>query len=275
MDGQKMKFCINTLMMSPSLRIFDKIKIASKNNFLGIEPWINELEHENCKDVLSCCKDYGIEICTVEQICGWFENDGELMGVTDDHYHILEECKRRMSICASLECKWIIATPAFSHRNHFSSWEQGVVYFNELWNIGKEIGCLPTIEFMGQTKQINNFSKCEKFLKDVDKGTMIIDAYHLWKSGGQMDEFINFDKEKISAFHISDADKNISRENHMDRNRVMPTDGQIDLYKFAEAVKSTGFNGFVNAGVYNKKLWDQDPNEICIKLHDSLSKLFF
>lgn len=275
MDGQEMKFCINTLMMSPSYNIFDKIKIASKNKFLGIEPWINELEYENLKDVLNCCKDHGIEICTVEQIRGWFENDGELMGVADNHHEILEECKRRMNICASLECKWIIATPAFSHRNHFSSWEQGVVYFNELWNIGKEIGCLPTIEFMGQTKQINNFSKCEKFLKDVDKGTMIIDAYHLWKSGGQMDEFINFDKEKISAFHISDADKNISRENHMDRNRVMPTDGQIDLYKFAEAVKATGFSGFVNAGVYNKNLWDRDPNEVCIKLYESLSKLFF
>ena len=262
-------------MFSPELDIFDKIKIASNNNFIGIEPWIDELEHKNIKDIKKCCEDFNVQIPSVQNINGWFENDGDLMGVSDNHEDIILECKKRMELCVSINSKWIVAAPAFSHRNHFGSWEQGVNYFNELLKIGKEMGCLPSIEFIGQTKQINNFEKCKKFIEDVNsEGTMIIDSYHLWKSGGSMEDFLNYDKNKISVLHISDADKNIDRKSHMDRNRVMPLDGQIDLRKFASVAKSIGFDGFVNAGVYNKKLWELDANEVCKDLHDRLTLIF-
>ncbi len=270
-----MKFCVNTLMISPELNIFQKIKIVAKHGFQAIEPWISEIENENPKDIVKVCNDYNVSIPTVEQIRGWFENDGGLMGVSDNHIEIMDECKRRMHLCASINAKWIIATPSFSHRNYFASWQQGIDYFNELIDIGRNVGCLPSIEFMGQTAQINTFEKCRDFLKNVSsQGTMIIDAYHLWKSGGLLDAFKNYDTEKISVFHISDANKNISREKHMDRNRVLPLDGQIDLYKFADTVKNLNYFGFINAGVYNKKLWESDIDIMLRNLYERFQLLF-
>ena len=60
---------------------------------------------------------------------------------------------------------------------------------------------------------VDTFLKCKKFIDDVNsEGTMIIDSYHLWKSGGETDDFLGYDKNKISVLHISDADKNINRQ---------------------------------------------------------------
>lgn len=250
----KIKFALNTLMLNPDLNILEKIKIASKAGFCGIEPWINELTSPS--DIKKCCSDYGISIPTVELLNGWFENDGELMGVKNSHDAIIEECKRRMNICADIGAEWIICTPSFSHRNHFGSWDQGVEYFRELITLGEVTGCKPTIEFMGQTGQIYNFDLCKKFIEDVGHDArMIIDSYHLWRGGGKIDDFNGVNKEKISVFHISDADKNIIRENHMDRDRVMPLDGHINLFLFANLIHDIEYDGFVNIGVYNRSLW--------------------
>ena len=272
-----MKYCINTLMFSSKLDIFEKIKISSMAGFEGIEPWINEIENENPKDIVKCMSDNKISITTITGLFGWFENDGQLMNVTDDRHAITDECKRRLELGAKINCPYAVSTTSFSHRNHFANWQQGIDRYSELIDIGKSIGCMPTLEFIGQTSQINNFFLCEKFLKDVKKESkMIIDSYHLWRGGGSTDDFKNYDPNKISVFHISDANKNIPRTQHMDRNRVMPLDGQIDLMLFARTIKKINYNGFVNIGVYNKCLWSLNPLEMATnpfkKLHEDFDQ---
>lgn len=259
-------------MFSPELNLIEKIKVASVVGFHGIEPWVEELQKFPAKDVVKCCGDCGIEITAIQQLKGWFETDGGLMNVSNDHINIFDECKRRMELAISVGSKWIVSAPSLSNRGFFNDWSQGVFYFKKLLEIGKSIGCLPSLEFLGQTKQIYNFSLCEKFIDDVkdDSATMIVDSYHLWRGGGEMNDFENYPKEKISMFHISDADKRIERDIHMDRNRVLPLDGKLNLNLFAESIKKIGFDGFVNAGVYNKSLWDIDPIQMA---YDCLNRM--
>ena len=270
-----MKYCINTAMYNQDLGILEKIKIAAKSGFDAIEPWIYELENINLKDVVNCCKDYNIKVSSVEVLYGWFENDGGLMGVENNHQSIMDECKRRIEISKNIESKFIIAAPSFSHRGFTANWEQGVNYFKEILDLGKSMGCIPSIEFMGQTEQIKTFELCKSFINDVgNDATMIIDAYHCWKSGGSVYDFDGFDKDRISVLHISDADKNIKREDHMDRNRVMILDGQIDLMGFAKTAKKIGFDGFVNVGVYNKSLWKLNPYDMSETIINRLNEIF-
>lgn len=258
-----MLYCINSSMFSEDLNIFKKIKIASAAGFDGIEMWHKEIKNENLKDVKNCLNDYGIKPTTLIGITGWFENDGSLMDVNDDEIEIFEECKKRMNMAAEINCPYIISVPAFSHRNHYASWEDGLNRYKKILDLGSSVGCSPTMEFIGQSSQINNFFTCKKFLNELQQNaTMIIDSYHLWRGGGHMDDFRNYDKNKISLFHLSDANKNISRTEHKDRDRVMPLDGKLDLYLFAKTIKKIHFQGFINLGVYNKKFWTLNQLEM-------------
>ena len=262
-------------MLNPDLDLFEKIKIASVSGFQGIEPWINEFEFVCKKDLVKCLNDYGVEVPTSIAIKGYFENDGDLMGVEDNHLVIFNECLRRIELSVEIGAKFIVAIPALSNRNHFTTYQQSISYYEKLLELGERIGCNPTLEFIGTTKQIYNFELCEKFLDNfVSKPTMVIDAYHIWRGNGHMDDFLNFDARRVSCFHISDADKMIDREIHRDRDRVMPLDGKIDLHKFAENVKKIGYTGFISAGVYNPNLWNMDQYEMARKCRESLKNLF-
>lgn len=262
-------------MFSSDMNLLEKIRVAGESGFDGIEPWVNEFELLSIKDVVKCCNDYNILIPTMIKIAGWFEDDGGLMNVGDNHDEIIEECKRRMDLSVSVGCGWIVAVPCFSHRGKVGEWNKGVDYFCELMDIGKVIGCDPTIEFIGQTDLINNFSICKKFIDEVGNGCrMVIDSYHLWRGGGSVDDFVGIDASQVSVFHISDADRMILREDHRDSDRVMPLDGKIELEKFAMNVKNVDSNCFVNIGVYNKKLWLMNSFEMCRDSLKRLRKLF-
>lgn len=270
-----MLFCINSSMFSDNLNVFEKIKIASMAGFDGIEIWYYEIRNQNLSDIKKCLNDFNIKPTTLIGLSGWFENDGELMNVTDDEKEIFEECKKRINAATQIGCPYIIAVPSFSHRNHFASWQDGLNRYKKILELGKSIGCKPTMEFIGQSYQINNFFDCKKFLHDLyEDATMVIDSYHLWRGGGSMDNFHDYDKNKISFFHISDADKNIERTKHRDRDRVLPLDGRLDLNLFAKTIKNINYNGFVNLGVYNKYLWELDQLEMAKHSLEKMKKIF-
>ena len=271
-----MKFIINTKLIDPA-SIEQKIKIASETGWDGVELWIRDID--NCKykpsQINRIMNDFGLECPTLEQINGWFENDGGLMGVSNNHADILGECRRRLEIAKELSCRYLIACPSFSHRGFSASEQQGVEYFIELLNIGKEIGVMPSIEFMGQTGQINTVDSCLSFLNKVDEpdAKMVVDAYHLWKGSGTIDDFKKVKLEQISVLHISDADPDISRCNHWDRHRVIPTHGCIDLNRFVSICHSIGYDGDICVGVYNPKYWS-NYEESSLMAIESTKKLF-
>lgn len=272
-----MKFIMNTKFINP-LSIKQKISIASKNKWDGLELWVDDIT--NCEYKLSeinhMMKDAGLDCPTLIKINGWFENDGELMGVKNNHVSIMDECRRRLEIAKELGCKYLIACPSFSHRGFFASENQGVDYFLELLEIGREIGVLPTIEFMGQTGQINTVESCSRFLDKVNQpdAKMVVDSYHLWRGAGTVENFNSVPLERISVLHISDADPNISRCDHMDRNRLIPTHGCIDLKRFAEICKNKKYNGHICVGVYNPKYWNdcEESSRIAIQCTKELFK---
>lgn len=255
-----MNFILNTKLIDPA-SIVEKISIASKTGWDGVELWIEDIDACGYKPskINKILKDFGMYCPTLEKINGWFENDGGLMGVKNDHNSIMLECRRRMEIAKELGCKYIIACPSFSHRGFFASEAQGVNYFCELLEIGKEIGVLPSIEFMGQTGQINTIETCLSFLKKINdpSAKMVVDSYHLWKGSGNVDGFEKADLSEISVLHISDANPNISRSDHWDRHRVFPGHGCIDLKKFAKICSSKKYDGDVCIGVYNPLYWSE------------------
>lgn len=253
-----------------------KIEIAAKAGYDAIEPWIKEIDEfitrgGTLKEIKDCLDTNNIVISSVEQLVGWWELDGDLMSVADDHNAILEECKRRLAICDELDGRYLIMTPTFSHREHYATIEQGVKYYQELLSLGYKT--IPTIEFMGQTGQIDTIEKCIDFINKVGNAKMVVDAYHLWRGGGKIEDFRKATKDQISVLHISDCNPLISRKHHWDRNRVMPGDGGIDLKLFIQIAKELDYDGFLNIGVYNQSLWSRNPHEVAKEGLDKMKSL--
>lgn len=248
-----------------------KIRAVAAAGFQAIELWTDEVEafvHAGnpLSEIRRLLADHGLSCFSAIKIEGWFENDGSLMGVTDDHAAILGACRRRLELSAELGASYLIAYPSYSHRGFPTPpIEQGVDYFRELLAIGRSMGVLPTLEFLGQSAQINTFDTCTDFLRRVGDADarMVVDAYHLWRGTGKIDDFARARPDQISLLHINDADPAIDRRAHRDRDRLMPGDGIIGARRFFSIARAIGFSGVVSLGVYNRKLWERDPFEVC------------
>ncbi len=262
--------CMNTQTIYAET-LPNKIRNSAKAGFTAMELWIDEVE-DYCKqghtlaDVNRMLADNNIKCLSTIKIEGWFENDGELMGVADDHRQIMGECRRRMEIAKTLGSPYIIACPSYSHRGHSAELQQGVDYFYEILELGREVGIVPTIEFLGQSGQINTIEICMDFLKRVNHpdGKMVVDSYHLWRGGGKIEDFAKADVSIVSMLHINDITPEIDRAVYRDRNRILPGDGVLDLTRFIAIAREMGYSGVVSLGVYNRALWERDSLEVCI-----------
>lgn len=268
----ELNWCLNTLYIKPH-DIKSKIETCSKFGFKGVELWVEEIE-DDPKLVKKILNDNGVYACSVEKIVGWFENDGELMGVPSNHLKIMDECKRRMELASMIGSNKIIACPSFSHRGFHAPLNQGVDYFKELVDIGKSYEIEPVIEFMGQTGQINNISSVLKFLSFIDNSRTIVDAYHVWRGGDSMSNLFKLKLNQIGMLHISDASGSIPRLEHKDRDRLLPGDGCIDLKGFLKNISIIGYNGNISLGVYNPKFWELSIFEAVKLARDKCNELF-
>jgi len=247
-----------------------KLKATAAAGFTGVELWLEDLIGWRAGEVRHLLNDHGLTAVSLEKIAGWFEIDGDLMGVGDQD--IEDECKKRLSLAAHIGIPYVIAVPSFSHRGRSATLAQGVDRFRRLLKIGRQEGATPTIEFMGQTAQINTAERCVEFLNLVGAGRMVVDAYHLWK-GGSIQDFTLVGKDQISLLHISDADPLVAKKDHRDRDRVAPGSGIIDLKRFITIAKDMEYFGPISVGVYNPVWWDRDPESVAKIHYESLGEL--
>jgi len=272
-----MKFAINTKMISDHYNLLEKIKMANKAGFNGVEPWVYEASNKCVvEDSVKYCKDYNMSIPSLQSIVGFMELDGGLMNVGNSELEIFEECKKRLEIADLLNAEYMICGVPNNHRGFNVSWEDSVKRYSELNSFCvKNFKCKLTVEFMGQTSLINTYQKCLNFLNDISqKSYMVVDAYHIWKTGGDMDCFKKCNLGDISVMHISNADKNIERKLHRDRDRVLLNEGQINLKLFANTVKQIKYNNFINVGVYNSDKTSQDVKKFLEQTLKDLHQLF-
>lgn len=262
--------CLNTQTIY-SETLPNKIKHAAMAGFTAIELWIDEIDAfctggNRLSDVRRMLEDHGLRCLSTIKIDGWSENDGSIMNVADDHDAIMAECERRMVIARELGSPYIIACPSYSHRGYPTpAITQVVAHWRELLELGERIGVVPTVEFLGQSHQINTIEKCIDLIERTchPQAKMVVDSYHLWRGGGKSTDLAKAHPGIISMLHINDMNPAIDRIIHRDRDRLMPGDGGLDLDSFIRIADEIGYNGVVSLGVYNRALWERDSLEVC------------
>ena len=88
-----------------------------------------------------------------------------------------------------------------------------------------------------------------------------MDAFHNWNSGSTESELRSIPVDRISHYHIDDADPAKEAGTQTDPDRVMPGDGQIDLRAEIKALKEMGYDGTVSLELFNQSWWEVDPRE--------------
>ena len=247
--------------------VADAVRIAKGSGFRGVDIDIEEPERYGVNRTKAILAEIGM------RIGGWVLPVE--IGADDDRFRSdLEELPRWASLLSGLDCN-VFITFMMSGSNEFpceENFDRMRGRFNQIGSILKDYGCVFGIEFLGP-KTIRSGLRYE-FIHDlpgmlelcdaVDTGNMgvLLDSWHWYTSGGNLDQIRGLRPEQVVYVHINDAPRGVPLEEHVDNKRAMPMEtGVIDLPGFLRALDEIGYPGPVTPEPFNDALKQMPPEE--------------
>lgn len=252
-----MKYCLNTSTIKP-VRLLDKIQWVGEAGYDGIELWINDVfeyvaRGGEVSDLEKALSDQGLIVPSVIAMRQWGDFEGW------EHQLVLDEARRRFALGARLGAPFIVATPPLENpkTSHLAT------RYRELLEIGREEGIRPTFEYISFFNSVYTLNRAWEIVQEADDpdATLILDAFHNWNSNSTMQDLRAIPLERISHYHIDDADPVKPSGSQKDPDRVMPGDGQIDLSAEIKVLREIGYDGTVSLELFNSDWWAKNPQE--------------
>lgn len=252
-----MKICLNTSTIK-TVPLLEKIKLVGQAGYSGIELWLNDIwefvaRGGEVREISRALDDHGLIVPSVIAMRQWGDFEGW------EHQLVLDEARRRFALGARLGAPFIVATPPMENpeTSHLAA------RYKELLQIGREEGIKPTFEYISFFKSVHTLKRAWEIVQQADDpdGTLILDAFHNWNSGSTSEDLMKIPLERISHYHIDDADSQKPALTQTDPDRVMPGDGQIDLQSEIKLLKQKGYDGTVSLELFNQEWWKKDPRE--------------
>ena len=252
-----MKICLNTSTIKP-VPLLEKIKLVGEAGYAGIELWLNDVwefvaRGGEVSEISRALDDHGLIVPSVIAMRQWGDFEGW------EHQLVLDEARRRFALGARLGAPYIVATPPLENpkTSHLAG------RYKELLEIGREEGIKPTFEYISFFKSVHTLRRAWEIVQETNDpdATLILDAFHNWNSDSTTQDLIDIPLDRISHYHIDDADPQKPALTQTDPDRVMPGDGQIDLQTEIKLLKEKGYDGTVSLELFSQYWWDKDPKE--------------
>ena len=136
--------------------------------------------------------------------------------------------------------------------------------YRELLELGREFGVKPAMEFLGFVDGVNQVKHAWEVMEVADHpdSTIVLDPFHIYRGGGEIEDIKGIPGEKIAVFHFNDAPAEPARAEQSDADRVYPGDGILDLGQMISIVTDAGYTGVISLELFNPSYWEQDPAEV-------------
>lgn len=254
--------CLNTSTIMPR-PIREKIESAARAGYDMVELW--------CADVETFLKEggsvpalraqlhhAGLRVPSMIALTEWADVEPSAF------VRYLDVARERMETAAALGCPRIVASPPF--RQSIDLAVAGERY-GQLLALGRRIGVLPSMEFLGFVPQINNIRTCLEVVaraNDPD-ATIVLDPFHIFRGGGSFEDVRLVPGHRIGICHFNDAPGDKPRESQGDGDRVLPGDGVLPLAELVRSLRAVGYHGPISLELFSKALWAQDAFEVAAK----------
>jgi sugar phosphate isomerase/epimerase len=253
--------CLNSSTIRPA-GLKEKIDVAAKAGFDGIELWVNELEKYEAEG--GDLKTLGAEIrdrgLFVPNIIGLWD----CMPMEEDAWqNSLAATRNRMRMSAWVGAKHAAAIPA-PDRADFDL-KIGTDRYRELLRIGREeFGLIPAFEFVGFFKGVYRLGQAAAIALDADDpdACLVMDTFHLFRGGSGFNGVRLLHGKMIANFHWNDVLTEPPREEQGDKHRVYPGDGVLPLVQVLKDLKAIDYHGPLSLELFHPEHWQQDPLQV-------------
>jgi len=252
--------------------ILSDVRIARDAGYQALEVHTDKLwrylEAGGTAAALKAALDaFGIEAAAIDIIGG--------IEVTDraGRDELFARTRRLVDVAVEIGAPTIQVNPFSAHDG--LSVEENIrltaINLTEIADIGAAKGIRFQIEGAAWTP-IHTLADCLRLIDAVgrDNVGLVIDYWHFWASrGAEPKEIADLSADLIYGVHICDGYRPGVGEPWVDERElrgVLPGDGALPVAEWTDAIKATGFDGYISGEFLNRQLWERDHLEVATEM---------
>ncbi|MFW6158476.1 MAG: sugar phosphate isomerase/epimerase family protein [Planctomycetota bacterium] len=234
-------------------RLKDTLRLVKRAGFDGVGIWVNTIEDwvgsgRGIAQMAGLVRDAGL---AVHEVC--------FVPVFDQDDRLLDQ-SRVFDWAAELGCPNVIAIygrptdPLEVARENWATFVAQV----------EHTGVSPTFEFIGPWPAYNSPDAAWEVVQaGPELGSIVLDAFHFWRGGGDLDGLDRVPGDRIALVHLNDV-KDVPREEAKDSDRTYPGEGIIPLEEILRRLDANGFDGPLSVEIFGE-LQKEDPDEVAVR----------
>ena len=245
-----------TLDTTPLARILDVVR---ETGWDGIElrrvDFLRAAEAgDSAERVIERVRTTGVPVACVGVELGWMWSHGEertrLLRVFD------EQCAR----AAALECATVMSA---SDRGR-GDLREAAANVRAAGDVAARHGVRVAVEFNSQAEQLNALAPMRELLALAGhpRCGLLLDAYHLVRSGGKPGDVDDMAGSEIAYVQFSDVPRSGLVPGQA-TDRLPPGAGAVPFREFFAKVAAKGYTGYASYEAPNPQAWSRPPADVC------------
>jgi 2-keto-myo-inositol isomerase len=218
--------------------------------------------------VLDTIRAERMPVCTLGCEYGW------LFATGDESKRLFADLKQTCDNAKALNCSQVMTAPG----PFVGPMKDAIENLKRGADLIGEHGLTLAIEFNSQHDVINCIDRLRELIDGAGRKNagMLLDAYHLERSGAGGRGFEGVDPSELAAFQYSDAPPApVQAGVKRPTDRLLPGKGVVRWLEVFKLLKEKGFMGHLSYEAPNPELWKRSPVEVCreaVELTRSLIK---
>lgn len=208
---------------------------------------------QSAEQVLDLVKASGVPVACVGVGLGWMFAEGA------ERKRLLQAFAESCRWAAELQCNMVMS-PVDPGRGDV---QRAVASIREVGDIAAEDGVRLALEFNSQAEQFNTLDRLREVLAQAGHSHcgLLVDSYHLQRSGGHPREFQDLASEELVYVQYSDVAGDGLKPG-MITDRLPPGKGTVPFAEFFQALEEKGYRGYLSYEAPNPLSWARDPEEV-------------
>ncbi|WP_036626010.1 sugar phosphate isomerase/epimerase family protein [Pantoea sp. AS-PWVM4] len=197
---------------------------------------------------------------------------------TNDRIALLEEAEKitREAVEIGTDTVMVLPRKGIDHLSDAEIMDIMTDNIAAIATIGERHGIRYMIELPAFTK-FRTLKQGLEVIERVGKKNVgiVVDFWHFYAAGCTPEEVSRMNKDHIFGVHFCDGRVPKNEGDTWDETILrscMPGEGEIDLTRWSQAVKATGFNGAWSVELISPALWEKDSSELTTALCQSLKQ---
>ena len=208
---------------------------------------------------------------TNDQVIGLVRESGLEVGVIGTEYGLLfakgEESRRLFGVleetcrnAAALGCEMIMMAPG----PNSGTIREAAANYRRAGELVQSHGLRIALEFNSGHDVINRLAVAREViaLAGHPSAGLLLDAYHLERSGGGGRGFEDVSPDEIFTFQFSDVPDGPPAADRRPTDRLIPGKGRVRWNDIFQLLKEKNYGGFLSYEAPNPALWSRPPVEV-------------